>query len=106
MTYTCLLAQLSCSHRDNHSVGADDGPNLGTRGVDAAGGGSGARASASGAPPGWRSRERIPILVTSLHESWAVRFDAGYILDQAVFAPFPEALVTEADSGKGRSGRG
>lgn len=43
--------------------------------------------------------------VTSLLESWAVRFEAGYILDQAVFAPFPEALVSEADSGKGRRWR-
>ena len=43
--------------------------------------------------------------VTSLLESWAVRFRAGYILDQAVFAPFPEALVSEADSGKGRRWR-
>ena len=39
--------------------------------------------------------------VTSLLESWAVRFEAGYVLDQAVFAPFPEALVSGADSGKG-----
>ncbi len=42
--------------------------------------------------------------VTSLLESWAVRFEADYILDQALFAPFPEALVSEADSGKGRKG--
>lgn len=40
--------------------------------------------------------------VTSLLESWAVRFETGYILDQALFAPFPEALVSGADSGKGR----
>ena len=37
--------------------------------------------------------------------SWAVRFEAEYILDQAVFAPFPEALVSQADSGRGRVGR-
>ena len=43
-------------------------------------------------------------VVTSLLESWAVRFEADYILDQALFAPFPEALVSEADSGKGRRG--
>ena len=44
--------------------------------------------------------------VTSLLESWSGRFRAGYILDQAVFAPFPETLVvSEADSGKGRTGR-
>lgn len=42
--------------------------------------------------------------VMSLLESWAVRFEVGYILGQAVFAPFPEALVSEADSGKGRGG--
>lgn len=38
-------------------------------------------------------------------ESWAERFGADYILDQAVFAPFPEALVSEMDSGKGRRWR-
>ena len=41
--------------------------------------------------------------ITSLLESWAVRFGSSYILDQALFAPFPEALASPADSGKGRS---
>lgn len=41
--------------------------------------------------------------IASLLESWAVRFGSTYILDQALFAPFPEALATPADSGKGRA---
>ncbi len=41
--------------------------------------------------------------VASLLESWAVRFGSDYILDQAIFAPFPEALASPADSGKGRA---
>lgn len=53
----------------------------------------------------YRSGRTAASSVTSLLESWAVRFKAGYILDQAVFAPFPEALVSEADSGKGRRWR-
>ena len=53
----------------------------------------------------FRSGRTAASSVTSLLESWAVRFEAGYILDQAVFAPFPEALVSEADSGKGRRRR-
>lgn len=40
--------------------------------------------------------------VTSLLESWAVRFDTRYILDQALFEPFPKALESQIDSGKGR----
>ena len=41
--------------------------------------------------------------IASLLESWAVRFGSTYILNQAVFAPFPEALASPADSGKGRA---
>ena len=41
--------------------------------------------------------------IASLLESWAVRFGSTYILDQALFAPFPEALTSPADSGKGRA---
>lgn len=53
----------------------------------------------------YRSGRTAASSVTSLLESWAVRFEAAYILDQAVFAPFPDALVSEADSGKGRRWR-
>lgn len=37
--------------------------------------------------------------------AWArrIRFGSDYILDQALFAPFPEALASPADSGKGRA---
>ena len=41
--------------------------------------------------------------VTTLLESWAVRFGAKYILDQALLAPFPEELASSADAGKGRA---
>lgn len=52
-----------------------------------------------------RYREgRVPAsAVALLLESWAIRFGSGYILDQALFAPFPEALASPADSGKGRA---
>ncbi|MYB06206.1 MAG: DUF523 and DUF1722 domain-containing protein [Gemmatimonadetes bacterium] len=41
--------------------------------------------------------------IASLLESWAVRFGSTYIMDQALFAPFPKALTSPADSGKGRA---
>ena len=41
--------------------------------------------------------------VALLLESWAVRFGSNYVLDQALFAPFPGALASPADSGKGRA---
>lgn len=45
--------------------------------------------------------------IALLLESWAVRFGSNYILDQALFVPFPKALASPADSGKGRAaGRG
>lgn len=52
-----------------------------------------------------RYREgRVPAsAVALLLESWAIRFGSDYILDQALFAPFPEALASRADSGKGRA---
>ena len=34
---------------------------------------------------------------------YTVRFGSAYMLDQALFAPFPEALASPADSGKGRA---
>lgn len=47
---------------------------------------------------------RVPAsAVALLLESWAIRFGSDYILDQALFAPFPEALASPADSGKGRA---
>lgn len=41
--------------------------------------------------------------IALLLESWAVRFGSNYILDQALFVPFPKALASPADSGKGRA---
>ncbi len=46
---------------------------------------------------------RIPVSgVTSLIQAWAVRFEIDYLLGQAFFMPFPEALSSVSDSGKGR----
>lgn len=52
-----------------------------------------------------RYREgRVPAsAVALLLESWAIRFGSDYILDQTLFAPFPDALASPADSGKGRA---
>ncbi len=41
--------------------------------------------------------------IALLLESWAVRFGSNYILDQALFVPFPRALASTEDSGKGRA---
>ncbi len=41
--------------------------------------------------------------IALLLESWAIRFGPDYILDQALFVQFPEALASLADSGKGRA---
>lgn len=47
--------------------------------------------------------ERVPLSVLlRLLKGYAVRFDEPYLLNQVLFAPFPEALVTVSDSGKGR----
>lgn len=35
-------------------------------------------------------------------KSWAIRFDEKYILEQYLLRPYPEALVSITDSGKGR----
>ena len=52
----------------------------------------------------WYREGQLPAsAIASLLESWAVRFGSTYILDQALFAPFPEALTSPADSGKGRA---
>ncbi len=46
---------------------------------------------------------RIPVSgVSTLLHGWAVRFGTDYLLEQAFFEPFPEALLNVADSGKGR----
>ncbi|MCG8467545.1 MAG: DUF523 and DUF1722 domain-containing protein [Gemmatimonadetes bacterium] len=54
-----------------------------------------------------RYREsRIPAsTVAGLLQGWAIRFESDYLLDQAFFEPFPEALVSVSDSGKGRVAR-
>ena len=52
-----------------------------------------------------RYREgQVPaVAITMVLQSWAVRFGTVYILDQALFAPFPRELASPADSGKGRA---
>ncbi len=35
-------------------------------------------------------------------KSWIIRFDEGYLFNQAFFEPYPEELVEITDSGKGR----
>lgn len=46
---------------------------------------------------------RVPLgAITSLLWSWALRFDRDYLLGQAFFRPYPEALMSVSDSGKGR----
>jgi uncharacterized protein YbgA (DUF1722 family)/uncharacterized protein YbbK (DUF523 family) len=47
--------------------------------------------------------ERIPLGVPiSLIHSWAVRFEDEFLLTQAFLSPYPQVLVSVADSGKGR----
>ena len=46
---------------------------------------------------------RFPPEVTALVYSWAVRFEADYLLGQVFFEPYPEALMNVGDSGKGRA---
>jgi uncharacterized protein YbgA (DUF1722 family)/uncharacterized protein YbbK (DUF523 family) len=47
---------------------------------------------------------RIPLGgVVALVYSWAVRFEVDYLLGQAFFEPYPEALMNVSDSGKGRA---
>jgi uncharacterized protein YbgA (DUF1722 family)/uncharacterized protein YbbK (DUF523 family) len=54
-----------------------------------------------------RYREgRAPLsAVVSLIHGWAVRFEEESLLDQAFFQPYPEALMSVSDSGKGRTRR-
>jgi uncharacterized protein YbgA (DUF1722 family) len=40
--------------------------------------------------------------VTTLLRSWAERFEVAYLVEQVLFEPYPEALVSLRDSGKGR----
>jgi uncharacterized protein YbgA (DUF1722 family) len=48
--------------------------------------------------------ERLPLQsVTSVLWSWALRFDAPYLQEQAFFRPFPGDLLAGEDSGKGRA---
>lgn len=51
----------------------------------------------------YRARQ-IPLSApASLLRSWIVRFEIEYLLDQVYFEPFPPALLSVLDSGKGRS---
>jgi uncharacterized protein YbgA (DUF1722 family)/uncharacterized protein YbbK (DUF523 family) len=51
-----------------------------------------------------RYREgNIPLsAVTSIANSWIVRFDQAYLEQQSFFSPYPEGLAFISDSGKGR----
>jgi uncharacterized protein YbgA (DUF1722 family) len=40
--------------------------------------------------------------VSTLLRSWAERFEVSYLADQVMFEPYPEALVSLRDSGKGQ----
>jgi uncharacterized protein YbgA (DUF1722 family)/uncharacterized protein YbbK (DUF523 family) len=49
--------------------------------------------------------ERIPrSTILWLLQSWGVRFENNYLLNQALFHPFPLELMELSDSGKGREG--
>ncbi len=46
---------------------------------------------------------RTPLsAVTSILRAWIVRFDQDYLKPQTFFEPYPEALMSVSDSGKGR----
>lgn len=48
--------------------------------------------------------DRTPLSgVTSILTAWAVRFEEDYLLPQIFFQPYPEALMSVSDSGKGRT---
>ncbi len=50
----------------------------------------------------YRNR-RVPVsAVSSILRAWIVRFEEEYLLPQTFFEPYPEALVSLSDSGKGR----
>jgi len=38
--------------------------------------------------------------VLSLLESWAIRFNQTYLVNQTIFNPYPKELITVLDSGK------
>jgi len=47
--------------------------------------------------------EKVPLSTLSLLlESWAIRFEDEFLLNQIFFEPFPRELVAITDSGKGR----
>jgi uncharacterized protein YbgA (DUF1722 family)/uncharacterized protein YbbK (DUF523 family) len=47
--------------------------------------------------------KQIPLVVlTAILQSWALRFDQIYLLQQTYFEPFPRELMHITDSGKGR----
>ena len=50
----------------------------------------------------YRARQAPLSVPTSLLRSWIVRFRVNYLLEQTVFEPFPQELVSVLDSGKGR----
>lgn len=47
---------------------------------------------------------RVPVgALTTLLRSWTERFEVGWLAEQVLFEPYPEALVSLLDSGKGRA---
>jgi uncharacterized protein YbgA (DUF1722 family)/uncharacterized protein YbbK (DUF523 family) len=52
-------------------------------------------------------KEKIPLsAVTSIINSWIIRFGNEYLMDQTFFQPYPEDFVEITDSGKGRDAIG
>jgi uncharacterized protein YbgA (DUF1722 family) len=48
--------------------------------------------------------ERIPLSVlTKILQSWAIRFEQEYLINQTFLAPYPLELLEITDSGKGRN---
>ncbi|MCF7793912.1 MAG: DUF523 and DUF1722 domain-containing protein [Candidatus Cloacimonetes bacterium] len=50
----------------------------------------------------YRAKQIPLIAITSILQSWIIRFDQKYLKDQTYFEPFPPELMHITDSGKGR----
>jgi uncharacterized protein YbgA (DUF1722 family)/uncharacterized protein YbbK (DUF523 family) len=52
------------------------------------------------------NNETIPLsAILSVFQSWIIKYDKEYLLNQSYFNPFPEELIEITDSGKGRNGK-
>ncbi len=48
------------------------------------------------------SQKKVPFsLLLAILRSWVIRFNESYLLEQTIFEPFPKALFSVTDSGKG-----